>query len=673
MTRSARFETCALFVLFAAACASSAQQPAETPPKADSPPGEVWARPDVIDGEVGRMIGQAQLLRKELAASEPAQALDKLNELLLTLDDRAGMMSLIANVHPDAAIRTSAEEAERKIEAFVNELSLDRAVYDALLGVDVSALDAGSERFLERTLRDFRLAGVDKDEATRAQLQKLHGQLVEAGQEFARNIRDGTRTVAVAPDKLAGLPGDFIEGHKKNAQGLVELTTNYPDYFPIQRYAEDEETRRHLAQEFLNRGHPENDAVLMRILKLRFQYAELLGFDSWADYKAQDKMAKSATTIKAFTEDVANLARPRMQRDLKEVLARKRKDNPKAKEVGVWDRFYYVQLVQKENYGYDASAARAYFQYDRVLQGLLDLYGELFGIQFERVDAPVWHPQVRVYDLVEGGEKAGRFYLDMHPRDGKYSHAAMFPVITGLSAGRTPEAALVCNFPDPSKGPALMEHSDVVTFFHEFGHLIHHLLARSSKWVALSGINTEWDFVEAPSQLLEEWAWDPRVLSRFAKHHETNEPIPADLVQKMRKADEFGKGMHVMRQVFYQAMSFYLHARSPDGIGDLVGFTKDMQKKYSPYPYLEGTHVYAGFGHLEGYSSMYYTYQWSLSLAKDIFTKFESSGLLDKETSRLYRETILEPGGTKAASDLVADFLGRPSNLDAYKRWLESS
>ena len=214
-----------------------------------------------------------------------------------------------------------------------------------------------------------------------------------------------------------------------------------------------------------------------------------------------------------------------------------------------------------------------------------------------------------------------------------------------------------------------MEHSQVVTLFHEFGHLIHHLLARGSDWVTLSGINVEWDFVEAPSQLLEEWAWNPTVLARFARHHKTNEAIPEALVEKMKAASEFGKGLHIMRQIFYQAMSFYLHNRNPAKM-ELVGFTKQMQRKYSPYPYVEGTHVYASFGHLNGYSSMYYTYQWSLALAKDIFTKFAANGILDPKTAQDYREKILRPGGTKDAKALVSDFLGRESNLDAYKKWI---
>ncbi len=261
----------------------------------------------------------------------------------------------------------------------------------------------------------------------------------------------------------------------------------------------------------------------------------------------------------------------------------------------------------------------------------------------------------------------------MHPRKGKYKHAAMFPIQTGIKDGRMPMASLVCNFPNPAEGDhqALMEHNQVVTFFHEFGHLVHHLLARNTHWANLAGINVEWDFVEAPSQLLEEWSWDPEVLKRFAKRVDTGEPVPAEMVRAMRRAEEFGKGVAVMRQIFYTAYSFFLHNRDPSTV-DLDRYTEEIYAKYSPYPALEKGHVYANFGHLMGYSSMYYTYQWSLVIAKDLFTRFKKEGLLNPDVARAYRRAILEPGGTRDAAELVEAFLGRPYNLDAYRAWLES-
>ncbi|MEC9072832.1 MAG: M3 family metallopeptidase, partial [Myxococcota bacterium] len=392
--------------------------------------------------------------------------------------------------------------------------------------------------------------------------------------------------------------------------------------------------------------HPENGANLKRLLELRHEYANLLGYPSYAAYVAEDKMIRTSEAIDAFIKKLGTIARPRMEDDLKGLLARKKEDQKKAKTIELWDRFYYVGKVRESRFDFDARELRPYFPYTQVQDGILALYGELFQLEFlPDPDAPVWHPSVRAYQVKEAGEVVARFYLDMHPRDGKYQHAAMFPIQTGLEDGRLPVASLVCNFPDPSDGQALMEHKQVVTYFHEFGHLIHHLLATRGNMVKLAGINVEWDFVEAPSQILEEWAWDPEVLQRFALHVDTREPVPADLVKRMKEAEEFGKGVNVMRQVFYTAYSYYVHARDPGEL-DLDAFTGEIFERYSPYPDFDGNYVYANFGHLIGYSAIYYTYQWSLVIAKDLFTRFQKTGFMDMETARDYRQTILEPGGT---------------------------
>lgn len=647
------------------ACASSNPEMSEADNAAKKAVADIG---DTCRDTLTRVQGMREKLQKD---EKPEAPLVVYNELWRELGNEMSDAELFGAVHPDAARREQAEACARALKAFANELTLDRAVYETVSSVDVSAADAGTKRFADKALLEFRLAGVDKDEATRTELKKLHGEMVELGQQFSRAIRDDVRKVKVTPEQLDGLPEDFIAAHPVE-DGKVTLTTNYPDFFPVATFAKDEAVRRELTVAFLSRAYPANDKTLTELLRKRHAYATLLGFPSWADYIAKDKMSGSAETIRAFTEEIAGIARPRMEKDLAVLLAAKKKDVPDAKAIQTWDRFYYVQKVQAEKFGFDAAKARAYFAYPAVREGILKLYGELFGLSFEKVEREVWHPSVEAFEMSRDGELVGRFFFDMHPREGKYGHAAMFPLRVGLAGGQLPEASLVCNFPDPSTGSGLMDHGQVQTFFHEFGHLIHHLLARGSKWTNQSGINTEWDFVEAPSQILEEWSWSTEVLQRFAKHHETGEPIPADLVANMRAASEFGIGVHIMRQVHYQALSFYLHdgRAAADGF-DLFATSKDIQEKYSPYPYPEGTHVYASFGHLDGYSSVYYTYQWSLALAKDMFTRFEKNGLLDTKTARAYADEILVPGGSRPAADLVKSFLGRPYNLDAYKKWLQ--
>ncbi|MCB9646563.1 MAG: Zn-dependent oligopeptidase [Deltaproteobacteria bacterium] len=641
------------------------------------PEAAMWADKAAVKAHCTYASLEAERLRAMIKAGKERNdtaTLDPFNRMAFTLDTALGTTGLVAATHPDKEVRTEAETCEQELRKLVSEITLDRGLYDAVSAVDTTVLDGGAQRFVEKTLRDFRRSGVDKDDETRARLKAINEEMVKVGQDFSRAIREGSRKIEVTKKDLAGLPEDFIKAHAPDKDGKITLSTDYPDFFPIENYAKSEDVRRRLYVEFLNRGYPENDANLKRLLELRQEYAGLLGFKTWADYMAEDKMAKSAATIDSFIEEVNKVARPRMEADLKVLLARKKKDDKKAKQVEVWDRFYYVLKVQKEKYGFDAQAARNYFEFNAVTKGLMDLYGELFGVRFERDEtAKVWDPSVSAWKMYEGDKLVGGFFLDMHPRDGKYQHAAMFPIRSGLAGGEIPLASLVCNFPDPSKseGPALMEHGDVTTYFHEFGHLVHHLLATGSKWTNQAGITAEWDFVEAPSQLLEEWAWEPAVLARFAKHVKTGQPIPADLVKKMRASDEFGKGVHVMRQVYYTALSFYLHQADAKAV-DLLAFQKDMQTRFSPYPYVEGTHGYDNFGHLEGYSSMYYTYQWSLTLAKDIFTRFEQAGLLDKDVAKDYVNKILRPGGSKDANELVKDFLGREPNLEAYRAWLQA-
>jgi thimet oligopeptidase len=260
----------------------------------------------------------------------------------------------------------------------------------------------------------------------------------------------------------------------------------------------------------------------------------------------------------------------------------------------------------------------------------------------------------------------------MHPRENKYNHAAQFGVRNGVAGTQIPEATLICNFPGGDKNdPGLMEHNDVETFFHEFGHLLHTLFAGRQPWMGITGISTEWDFVEAPSQLLEEWAWDVTVLQSFARHYQTGEPIPAALVEQMRRADEFGKGLQIRQQMFYAKLSLSYYDRDPKQI-NTDAIAKELRARYTPYKYVEGTHFQASFGHLDGYSAIYYTYMWSLVIAKDFFTQFDEKNMMAPGVAKRYRDVILAQGGSRPADTMVKEFLGRDFNFDGWKRWLEN-
>jgi thimet oligopeptidase len=594
----------------------------------------------------------------------------------LTFLDAAGSQALLIEVaHPDSSLRAVAEEQSQKVSSLANEISLDRRVYDALGALDVSHADQETRFFVERELRDFRLAGVDKDEATRAKITALRDSLVKIGQEFDRNIRSDVRTIQLASAaELDGLPADYVAKHKPGADGRITLDINYPDYGPVMSYANNDDVRHRLFMEFQNRAYPKNVDVLNRMLAARHDLAVLLGYPTWADYIMVNKMVGSPKNARDFIDKIVAASGSSADRDYQVLLKRKQKDVPGAAVVNSWEGGYWQEKVRKSEYEFDSQSVRPYFPYEQTKQGVLSVASRLFGVTFKRVEgAPVWHPSVECWEMFENGKLAGRFYLDMHPRPNKYNHAAQFDIRTGIAGRQIPEAALICNLPGGEPGdPGLCEYGDVNTFFHEFGHLLHVMFSGGHRWCGIGGIRTEFDFVEAPSQMLEEWMRDPATLATFAKHYQTGKPIPAALVNQMNRANEFGRGLQVRRQMVFADLSLSIYDRDPASV-DVDGILKGLVKAYQPFPYVDGTHFQCSFGHLDGYSAVYYTYMWSLVIAKDMFSKFDKHDLLAPAVAKRYRDAVLAPGGSAPAAKLVANFLGRPFNFDAYQAWLNET
>ena len=598
------------------------------------------------------------------------EALGLFDDAFAELGNAAAQASLLRNVHPSAEVRDAAERDEQEIDAFQTGLSLDRGLYDALARVDLAGADAVTRWMVEKALRDFRRAGVDRDEASRARVRELRDELVRIGQEFGRNVRDDVKELRVEPAELAGLPEDWLRARPPGTDGKVAVTTDPTDYVAVVTWAESASLRERLWRLQRQRAHPANLEVLSRMLSRRAELAHLLGHPTWAAYATEDKMIGGEAQAAAFVERIAGAAGARMHRDHADLLARKRSELPGAERVDPWDSAFYSERIKAERFGADARAARPYLEYGAVRDGILDLTGSLFGIAYRRVEvADAWHPDVEAFDVVEGERALGRIWLDMHPREGKYRHFAQFSRVNGQAGRRLPEGVLVCNFPRPGEAPALLDLSEVRTLLHEFGHLLHHVLGGHTRWNAHSGVATEWDFVEAPSQLLEEWVRDPGVLRRFARHVETGEPIPEDLVRRLDASEEFGKGLTVRQQMFYAAVSLELHRRDPEGL-DTTALVAELMERYTPFRHVPGTFFHESFGHLDGYSALYYTYMWSLVIAKDLFSEFQRQGLMSPEAARRYRAAILAPGGSRPAAELVHDFLGRPPRFDAWERWL---
>jgi thimet oligopeptidase len=587
------------------------------------------------------------------------------------LDSAAYFSGLMEEVHPEAAFRDAATAMTRKVSAVQTDLSLNRDVYKALSALDLSRADTKTKYYVTRQLLLYRQSGVDKDDATRARLRKLSDELTETVSAFERNISDDMRTTEADPAELKGLPQDYIDRHKPGADGKVKITSTYPDTLPAMKFAESSAFRRRLWEAFQSRAYPKNKDVVVKMATIRAEIAKLLGYASWADYDAAPKMAVTAERIAKFLGEVEAASREGMNREFETLLAEKRKHDPGAAEVGDYEASYLFEQVRRAGYDFDSQSVRPYLPYPRVRQGILDTASKLFHVTFQpRPDAGGWDPSVETFEVWEGGDRIGRIYLDMHPRAGKFTHANMVPIFDGVAGKQLPEAALVCNFPEATASdPGLMEYGDVVTFFHEFGHLVHWVLSGRQQWAGANPLNLEQDFIEAPSQMLEEWMHSPQVLASFAKHYKTGETIPAELVARMNRASAFGRGNWAATQNAFAATSFEIYRADPATL-DPDAIYVAAYRKYTRFTPTPGVHTFAAFGHLGGYSSAVYTYLWDKVIAEDFAGQFDRANLLDDKASLRYRRTVLEPGGTESANDIVKNFLGRAQNMEAFQKWM---
>jgi len=638
----------------------------------------MWAsKPDVAAFEKienDRLAAGQRAIDTLIAAKGPRTVENTLvpyDEAVRQNNSAGYLAGLMEQVHPEAAFRDHATAMLTKVSAAQTAIALNHDVYNALAALDLSKVDDATRDYVQRQLLEFRLAGVDKDDATRARLKKLNDQSTEEQSMLDRNISDGQKTIEADPSELDGLPQDYIERHKPAADGKIHITTDYPDALPVFSFAKSDALRRRLAVAFNTRAYPKNQEVLTSLMKTRYEIATLLGFSNWADYNAADKMMAKGSNIADFIRQVNDSSLPLAKREFEMLLAEKQKTDPGAKEIWDYERAYLLELVRRSKYDFDSQSVRPYFPFVQVKQGILDAAAELFHVSFQQeLNVPSWDPSVETWIVIDSGKPIGRFYLDMHPRPGKFSHAEMAPVLDGIRGKQLPEAILVCNFPVPTAtDPGLMDYGDVETFFHEFGHLMHHILGGQQQWAGITGISMESDFVEAPSQMLEEWIRSPQVLAKFARHYKTGEPIPAELVVRANRASAFGRGAWIARQNALTAISYGIYKTSPENV-DLDKVTLEANRRYTLFTPLPETHMWASFGHLGGYSSAYYTYLWDKVIAEDFFLQFDHKNLLAGDAPMRYRRIVLEPGGSMSANDLVKNFLGRPQNMTALQHWM---
>ena len=615
-----------------------------------------------------------------------ATTIGRFDDAMAEVSDAQSFPYLMGVAHPDIAVRDAAKLCEPKVDTLLTGLyfDVDLATVIKAYAAKGEKLEGERARLLTDTLRDFRRNGLDLPPEKQEILRKYNAEITDIGQKFEANIGASKDTLFTDPKSLEGLPAEYVAKHPVikggDHDGKVEITTDYPDFFPFVTYSKDRKAALELYIKFTNRGGDENVKLLERLLQLRSDKAKLLGYATWADYAIEPRMAKSAKAVHAFLEHVREAVKAPAKIEFADFMKEHVALGGKATDkLPPSDRYYLEDRVRKTKYNFDSKELANYFEIGAVKKGLLDITAKMYGLEYKEVPANAWHEDVTAYDVYSGGKKIGKFYLDLYPRADKFKHAAMFTVRQAkmLSDGtyQLPAAALECNFPKPGdpSGPALMKHDDVVTFFHEFGHVLHHILTQS-QLVTFSGTNTVRDFVEAPSQMFEEWAWSRDVLDLFAKHYKTGEKIPDALFASMTKSRAFGRALGTQRQLFLAILDQEYHTRTP-GIDATPGYTtkvvEEVQNKTDQFEYVKGTHFQSSFGHLVGYDAGYYSYQWALSLSRDVLTRFKKEGMLNTATAQAWRDEVLSKGGGVDERSMIAKFLGRAPNDEAYVQFLK--
>ncbi|ACC99083.1 Zn-dependent oligopeptidase [Elusimicrobium minutum Pei191] len=580
--------------------------------------------------------------------------------------DSFGIAMFLAYVSPDQKLRDSATELQSKVSAYMVEVGTRKDLYNAIKEyADTNPkLDVPEAKLLENMMIGFRKSGLHLPDDQLEIYRNLSRQRSENSINFSKNIRDNADFELVTREDLKGLPEEYIN-RLERLEGFYKVTLNYPDYVPFMKNSESDSARRALEFKYLRRGGDENVKLLENSLDLRRQTASLLGYKTFADMKLEYRMAKNPKTVEKFLKDIEKKLKPYGKKEDKQLLALKEeRAGKKDKNVYGWESAFWSTLYKKINYDVDAEKIKEYFPADVVIDGMLESFGHLFGIEFKQVKIPVWHKDVRTYELIDSATKqtVAYVYMDLFPREGKYKHAACFDLVDGHQkedgSYQKPFTAIVANFNPPSKdAPSLLKHDEVETLFHEFGHVLHNALT-TAKYSGLSGTAVAGDFVEVPSQILENWAWHPAVLKKISKHYKTGEPLPDEIIEKMIKGKNVFSARAYQRQNFFAQYDMDLHTSNKE-----LDTTKEyfkLAKKITGVPVTPDTIPQASFDHIMGgYDAGYYGYLWAKVIAEDMFSVFEKEGLDNPETGKRFRDEILAVGGTYEEQEIVEKFLGR--------------
>ena len=613
-----------------------------------------------LEEDLKNTIEECKDLVSNIKSSENID-LSNFNELESAIYDLSGRIAFMGDVHPDEKIRDFGNEADSKIQNLALEIFKDQDLYEKFKEIETENLDEESKTFYRDLEIDFKDAGHGLSDEKKDRLTEIEKKLIDLSISFSENIAKDKTEVMFLEDQLKGLSQNELKNLKKNNDSFV-ITMAYPDINAVMENCSVRKTREIVWKAFNNRAVKENSPILEEAVQLRNEKALLFGFKTWAEYRLQNRMAKSPKNVALMYESLI----PKLQKAAEVEKIELAIDNIEISDITPWDIRYFISKERSKVSSIENSELKKFFYIHDVKTEMFKVCEEVFDLHIKpESNETAWHEDVELWSLWEkNGQQLAYFYLDLYPREGKFTHAAVFDISSGGSSRQElPICSMVANFPNPNTGDGLMTFDEVETLFHEFGHVLHNGIGKS-KYTRFVGANCEWDFVEAPSQIMEHWVWKVECMKRISTHIESGESLSEEICEKLNKSKNIGVSLLTLRQVSFGLADQHLHG---ENFKDSLLEIEHAAQKVTTITYPKDINHLAAFGHLlGGYDAAYYGYLWAEIIGDDLFSRFENEGVLSNSVGVDYKNKILKPGGTVPAENMVQDFLGRKWNDEAF-------